>query len=107
MKLNHKPHKNQSKNKIIKSKINNRIQANNINIIKREGKIHEKNPHKILKHMNINQHNKNVPLKKFKNKRKKNFCQRKMIDEEKRNLLGQEKEKEVYYHLVSCGMQLP
>jgi hypothetical protein len=47
---------------MIKSKINNKIQANNINIIKREGKIQEKNPHKILKHKNINQHNKNVPF---------------------------------------------
>jgi hypothetical protein len=66
VKLNHKPHKNQSKNKIIKSKINNRIQANNINIIKMEGKIQEKNPHQILKHTNINQHNKIVPFKKIK-----------------------------------------
>jgi len=48
---------------MIKSKINNRIQANNINIIKRGGKIQEKNPHKILKHTNINQHNKNMPFK--------------------------------------------
>jgi hypothetical protein len=32
---------------MIKSKINNRIQVNNINIIKRKGKIQEKNPHKI------------------------------------------------------------
>jgi hypothetical protein len=34
-----------------------------------------------------------------------------MVDEEKRNLLGQKrkkrKEKKAYYHLVSCGMQLP
>jgi hypothetical protein len=43
---------------MIQSKINNRIQANNINIIKREEKIQEKHPHKILKHTNINQHNK-------------------------------------------------
>jgi hypothetical protein len=54
---------------MIKSKINNRIHTNNINIIKREGKIQEKNPHKILKHKNINQHNKNVPLKKLKKKK--------------------------------------
>ncbi len=97
MKLNHKPHKSQSQNKMIKSKINNRIQANNINIIKREGKKQEKNPQKIFKHTNINQHNTNVPLNFLTKKRKKNnnkqISQRKIVDEKKRNLLGQKKKK--------------
>jgi hypothetical protein len=69
MKLNHKPHKSQSKNKMIKTKKNNKIQANNINLIKRERKMQEKNPRQILKHTNINQHNKNVPFKKIKKKK--------------------------------------